>query len=79
MSGQAEQRRDHAEFPQTTETRLRDVFAAYEKLETELLQHIAQLRLAGWLRAEDEYVAAPVQRESTEYNDGSNGTRYLVR
>jgi len=91
MGGQAEQRRDQAAFPETTETRLRDVFAAYERLEIELLQHIAQLRRAGWLEAEGEFAAEPSEHEPTEYhepveyhepteyNESKVDPRYLLR
>jgi hypothetical protein len=54
MGDGAEQRRIQAAFPQTTETRLKDVFDVYEKLQKELLQHIEQLRSAGWLSADAE-------------------------
>jgi hypothetical protein len=81
MGGQAEQRRDQALFPETTETRLKDVFEAYEKLEKELRQHIEQLRLAGWLEAggEDELVADPAEYEPTEYNEDTIDARYILR
>ena len=79
MSGQAEQRQDRAAFPETTETRLKDVFAVYEKLERELLQHIAKLRLEGWLEAESAYVAEPAEHESPDYDEDNVGTRYLLR
>jgi len=75
MSGQAEHKRYHAAFSESTETRLRDVFEAFEKLERELLQHIEQLRDAGWLGAENEF--APVI-EPVEYAEDDD-TRYLLR
>ncbi len=87
MSGQAEQRRDHAAVPETTETRLRDVFEAYEKLEQERRQHIEQLRLAGWLKVRGEFqlAAGPAEfepaeyYEPAEYNEGNINPRYLLR
>ena len=81
MGGQAEQRRDQAVFPETTETRLKDVFEAYAKLEKELRQHIEQLRLAGWLEAggEDELVADPAEYEPAEYNEDTVDARYMMR
>ena len=79
MGGQAEQRRDQAAFPETTETRLRGVFEAYERLERELLQHIAQLRREGWLEAGGEFAAEPSEYEPAEHNEGSIDPRYLLR
>ena len=86
MGGQAAQRCDEVVFPETTETRLRDVFEAYEKLQRELLQHIEQLRRAGWLRAEGEFDQAadageyePAEYaacEPAEYLGDHNDTRY---
>jgi hypothetical protein len=81
MGGQAEQRRDRAAFPETTETRLKDVFEAFEKLERELLQHIEQLRLAGWLGAggECELAADLAEYKPPECNEDTSNTRYLLR
>lgn len=76
MSGQAERKRHHAAFSESSETRLRDVFEAFEKLERQLLQHIEQLRDAGWLGAENEF--APVV-ETVEYAEDDDDTRYLLR
>jgi hypothetical protein len=71
MSGQTGRKRYHAAFSESTETRLRDVFEAFEKLERELLQ-----RDAGWLRAENEFAPAV---EPVEYVEDNENTRYLLR
>lgn len=76
MSGQAERKRYHAAFSESTETRLRDVFEAFEKLQRELLQHIEQLRDAGWLGAENEFAPAV---EPVDYAQDNDDTRYLLR
>jgi len=76
MSGQTERKRHHAAFSEGTETRLRDVFEAFEKLERELLRHIEQLRAAGWLGAENEFAPAV---EPVEYAEDNDDTRYLLR
>jgi hypothetical protein len=76
MSGQTGRKRYHAAFSESTETRLRDVFEAFEKLERELLEHIGQLRDAGWLRAENEFAPAV---EPVEYVEDNENTRYLLR
>ncbi|MGO9702131.1 MAG: hypothetical protein ACLPX7_23040 [Xanthobacteraceae bacterium] len=75
MNGQTERKRYRAAFSESTETRLRDVFEAFDKLERELLQHIGQLRDAGWLGAENESASAV---EPVEYADNDD-TRYLLR
>jgi hypothetical protein len=76
MSSRAEQKHYYSAFSETTETRLRDVFEAYEKLERELLQHIERLRLAGWLGARGEF---DVRAGPAEYSEDSIDTRYLLR
>jgi hypothetical protein len=76
MVGRAEQKQYHSTFSETTETRLKDVFESYEKLERELLQHIEQLRLAGWLEAGNEF---EVGAEPAEYSEDGVDTGYLLR
>ncbi len=75
MSAQAERECYHAAFSESAETRLRDVFDAFEKLESELLQHIEQLRDAGWLGAENEFALAV---EPVDYAEDNDDTRYLL-
>jgi hypothetical protein len=76
MSAQAERECYHAAFSESTETRLRDVFEAFDKLERELLQHIEQLRDAGWLGAENEFAPAV---EPVGYAEEDDDNRYLLR
>lgn len=76
MIGRAEQKQFYSTFSETTETRLRDVFEAYEKLERDLLQHIEQLRLAGWLEVGSEFEAGA---EPAEHSEDGVDTGYLLR
>ncbi len=76
MSGQAEPQRHHAAFSESTETRLRDVFEAFDKLQRELLQHIEQLRNDGWLGVENEFAPAV---ELVEYADDDDNPHYVLR
>ncbi len=76
MSAQAERKYYHAAFSESTETRLRDVFEAFDKLERELLQHIEQLRDAGWLGAENEFTSAA---EPVDYAEDNDDTGYVLR
>jgi hypothetical protein len=76
MSAQAERKFHHAAFSESTETRLRDVFEAFDKLQRELLQHIEQLRDAGWLGADNEFT--PVV-EPVDYAEDNDETDYVLR
>ena len=76
MSAQAERKCYDAAFSESTETRLRDVFEAFDKLERELLQHIEQLRDAGWLGAESEFTSAA---EPVDYAEDNDDTGYVLR
>ncbi len=76
MSAQAERKCYDAVFSESTETRLRDVFEAFDRLERELLQHIEQLRDAGWLGAENEFTSAA---EPVDYAEDNDDTGYVLR